>query len=88
MNSRGVPGTFYVHPWELDPAQPRVDVSWLTRVRHYGGLRWTAQRLERLLTEFRFTLVRDTVAALLDARVVDRKRSVGVYSAPAAEAVW
>jgi len=85
---RGVPGTFYVHPWELDPAQPRVDVSWLTRVRHYGGLRWTAQRLERLLTEFRFTLVRDTVAALLDARVVDRKRSVGVYSAPAAEAVW
>jgi polysaccharide deacetylase family protein (PEP-CTERM system associated) len=61
---RGVPGTFYIHPWELDPAQPRLRVSWLTRVRHYGGLRRTAQRLDRLLGDFRFTAVRDTVAAL------------------------
>ena len=61
---RGAPGTFYIHPWEVDPAQPRLAVSWLTRVRHYGGLRRTAQRLGRLLTEFRFTAIRDTVAAL------------------------
>ena len=61
---RGVPGTFYIHPWEIDPGQPRLTVSWLTRVRHYGGLRGTAHRLERLLAEFRFTAVRDTVAAL------------------------
>jgi polysaccharide deacetylase family protein (PEP-CTERM system associated) len=60
--SRGVRGTFYIHPWELDAAQPRLNVSWVTRVRHYGGLRRTAQRLERLLAEFRFTPVRDTVA--------------------------
>jgi len=59
---RGVPGTFYIHPWELDPAQPRVAVSWLTRVRHYGGLRGTARRLEQLLAEFRFVAVRDTLA--------------------------
>jgi polysaccharide deacetylase family protein (PEP-CTERM system associated) len=58
----GVPGTFYIHPWEIDPAQPRLDVSWLTRLRHYGGLGRTAGRLERLLAEFRFTAVRDTVA--------------------------
>ena len=61
---RGAPGTFYIHPWEVDPAQPRLAVSWLTRVRHYGGLRRTAQRLGRLLTEFRFTAIRDTLAAL------------------------
>src|SRR5882672_8239753 len=35
---RGVPGTFYIHPWEIDPAQPRMPVPWLTRLRHYGGL--------------------------------------------------
>src|SRR5258705_6034014 len=58
----GTPGTFYIPPWEIDPAQPRLDVSWLTRVRHYGGLRRTAGRLERLLAEFRFTAARDTVA--------------------------
>jgi polysaccharide deacetylase family protein (PEP-CTERM system associated) len=57
----GVPGTFYIHPWEIDPAQPRLDVSWLTRLRHYGGLWRTAGRLERLLAEFRFTAVRDSV---------------------------
>ena len=51
---RGVPGTFYIHPWELDPGQPRLDVGMLTRVRHYGGLRRTRGRLERLLAEFRF----------------------------------
>jgi polysaccharide deacetylase family protein (PEP-CTERM system associated) len=61
---RRVPGTFYIHPWELDPDQPRLRVSWLTRVRHYGGLRGTAQRLERLLTEFRFSPIRDTVGTL------------------------
>lgn len=54
---RGVPGTFYLHPWEIDPDQPRLAVPWLTRVRHYGGLRRTRSRLERLLGEFRFTAI-------------------------------
>jgi len=66
----GTPGTFYIHPWEIDPAQPRLDVSWLTRVRHYGGLRRTAGRLERLLAEFRFTAVRDTVAGFSERSTV------------------
>ena len=70
---RGVPGTFYIHPWELDPAQPRFHVPWLTRVRHYGGLRRTGQRLERLLAEFRFTAVQETVTTL-SAVTVDNCR--------------
>jgi polysaccharide deacetylase family protein (PEP-CTERM system associated) len=61
---RGVPGTFYIHPWEVDPEQPRIDVPWLTRVRHYGGLERTLPRLERLLGEFRFTAIVDTVTRL------------------------
>jgi polysaccharide deacetylase family protein (PEP-CTERM system associated) len=67
---RGVPGTFYIHPWELDPGQPRVAVPWLTRVRHYGGLRRTAERLGHLLAEFRFGPVRDSLAALSGAVLV------------------
>ena len=54
---RGVPGTFYIHPWEVDPAQPRLDVPLLTRVRHYGNLATVAPRLARLLAEFRFTAI-------------------------------
>jgi polysaccharide deacetylase family protein (PEP-CTERM system associated) len=61
---RGVPGTFYIHPWELDPAQPRLATGWLTRVRHYGGLERTQPRLERFLREFRFTSIARTVEAM------------------------
>jgi polysaccharide deacetylase family protein (PEP-CTERM system associated) len=50
----GIPGVFYIHPWELDPAQPRLAVGPLTRIRHYRGLAGVGQRLERLLEEFRF----------------------------------
>jgi polysaccharide deacetylase family protein (PEP-CTERM system associated) len=54
--------TLYLHPWELDPDQPRVDgTSWLTRLRHYGGLRKTEPRLRRLLSEFRFQTIRQTL---------------------------
>jgi polysaccharide deacetylase family protein (PEP-CTERM system associated) len=57
MGARGVPGMFYIHPWEVDPEQPRLPVGLLTRLRHYGGLERTLPRLERLLGEFRFTSV-------------------------------
>jgi polysaccharide deacetylase family protein (PEP-CTERM system associated) len=61
---RGVPATFYIHPWEIDPDQPRVATSWPTRFRHYGGLARTANRLVRLLQEFRFQPIAKTIAAL------------------------
>jgi polysaccharide deacetylase family protein (PEP-CTERM system associated) len=61
---RGAPGTFYIHPWEIDPNQPHVRVPWLTYVRHYGGLARTEARLERLLLDFRFVPIRETVGAL------------------------
>jgi polysaccharide deacetylase family protein (PEP-CTERM system associated) len=54
---RGVPGTFYIHPWEIDPGQPSFAVPAATRLRHYGGLSRTWSRLERLLAEFRFTAI-------------------------------
>lgn len=55
---RGSPGVFYLHPWELDPEQPRLPVRPITRLRHYGGLSRTAARLRRLLGEFSFESVR------------------------------
>jgi polysaccharide deacetylase family protein (PEP-CTERM system associated) len=61
---RCVPATFYIHPWEIDPEQPRLDVPYLARLRHYSGLQQAAGRLERLLSEFRFKPVIDTVVAL------------------------
>jgi polysaccharide deacetylase family protein (PEP-CTERM system associated) len=73
---RGVPGTFYVHPWEVDPDQPRVTASWSAGMRHYGGLASTLPRLERLLAEFRFNSVRGAgVLTQLLPCVLDEQRS-------------
>jgi len=58
---RGAAGTFYIHPWEIDPEQPRFAVPWSTRVRHYGGLRGTSRQLDRLLAEFRFMTIRSNL---------------------------
>jgi polysaccharide deacetylase family protein (PEP-CTERM system associated) len=53
----GESAVIYVHPWELDPDQPRMPLSGLARLRHYHGLENTLGLLERLLEEFRFTSV-------------------------------
>jgi polysaccharide deacetylase family protein (PEP-CTERM system associated) len=48
------PVVFYLHPWEIDPGQPRLPVGRLGRFRHYRNLSETEARLRRLLSEFRF----------------------------------
>jgi polysaccharide deacetylase family protein (PEP-CTERM system associated) len=65
INRRGrQPFVFYIHPWEIDPDQPRVaGPSRLTRFRHYVSLGQTERKLDRLLARFRFGRVSDVVAA-------------------------
>ncbi|MBF0324559.1 MAG: DUF3473 domain-containing protein [Alphaproteobacteria bacterium] len=47
------PAIFYLHPWEIDPDQPRVKPLGLkSRLRHYLNLGKTASRLDRLLSDF------------------------------------
>ena len=58
---RGAPATFYIHPWELDPGQPRFAVSRATRLRHYGGLARTPSRIRRLLERFSFQPIAETL---------------------------
>jgi hypothetical protein len=41
-----------LHPWELDPEQPRLQGGRLPSFRHYVNLRRTAERLVRLLRDF------------------------------------
>lgn len=55
INRQGRPFVFYLHPWEVDPDQPRLDVKWLSRFRHYNNLDVCEERLAQLLSDFRFT---------------------------------
>jgi polysaccharide deacetylase family protein (PEP-CTERM system associated) len=52
----GCPAVFYLHPWEIDPEQPRHGLpSWKSRFRHYCNLDRTEPRLRRLLRDFAWT---------------------------------
>jgi len=48
------PAVFYIHPWEIDPDQPRLPADPLSRFRHYRHLGRVEGRLQRLLRDFRF----------------------------------
>ncbi len=50
--SQNAPAVLYLHPWEIDDSQPRLAVSWKSRLRQYTGLSGMKQKLERLLKDF------------------------------------
>jgi polysaccharide deacetylase family protein (PEP-CTERM system associated) len=54
INAAGRPFAVYLHPWELDPDQPRLRPGRLRAFRHYVNIARTADRLKRLLREFSF----------------------------------
>ena len=57
---------FYLHPWEIDPDQPRIaGCGWKARLRHYTNLQRTEARLERLLGEFAWGRIDQVFADLL-----------------------
>jgi polysaccharide deacetylase family protein (PEP-CTERM system associated) len=58
------PAIFYLHPWEIDPQQPRLPAGMLSRFRHYRNLDETEARLRQLLQDFRFGPLREIVAGV------------------------
>lgn len=65
---RGAPGTFYIHPWELDDEPPELPPAPLAvRTRLRGGIRRTWPRIERLLSDFDFQRMDETVRSFRDA---------------------
>ena len=61
INRRGRAFPFYLHPWEIDPGQPRIRVGALSRFRHYTNLHRCEARLHRVLTEFPFAPMREVL---------------------------
>lgn len=58
------PFVFYLHPWEIDPHQPRFSANWLSQFRHYTNLDKCEGRLKRLLGEFRFGTMKSSLVAM------------------------
>lgn len=74
------PAIFYLHPWEIDPDQPRLPASWVTRARHYTNLHKTERRLGRLLDEFAFGSVLQVLTSLAGTEVPVSERSLDYLS--------
>lgn len=68
VNALGEPALTYFHPWEVDPAQPRVvNAPLKSKLRHYARLSAMEGKLERLLSDFPWERM-DALAARLAKR--------------------
>jgi polysaccharide deacetylase family protein (PEP-CTERM system associated) len=73
-NQLNQPFMFYIHPWELDPEQPRMRAGTHgARFCHYVNLKTTEAKLERLLSQFSF----DRVDRVLDSYFFAGQRMSG-----------
>ncbi len=61
INRKKKPFIFYLHPWEVDPNQPRISASRLSRFRHYNNLDKCESRLRSLASDFKFTTVENVL---------------------------
>jgi len=64
VNRRKSPFIFYLHPWEVDPDQPKISASWFSRFRHYNNLDKCESRLRSLMTDFQFGTTWDVLSGL------------------------
>jgi len=62
VNRSGEPVTFYLHPWELDPEHPRINVPRRIALTHYFNLGATERRLRKLLRDFKMAPMKEVLA--------------------------
>ncbi len=63
QNEYRQPMIVYLHPWEVDPEQPRIPGKLRSRFRHYTNLERTEGRLDALLRRYRFHRFQDLLSA-------------------------
>lgn len=61
INSEGHPAMVYIHPWEMDPEQPRMKSGAFAAFRHYVNIKDNEEKLRRLLKDFKFTMVKELI---------------------------
>jgi polysaccharide deacetylase family protein (PEP-CTERM system associated) len=64
-NKEAQPAMVYLHPWEIDPEQPRIAAGWRSRFRHYQNLRSTEAKLTQLLDDFSWGPMSETLSRSL-----------------------
>jgi polysaccharide deacetylase family protein (PEP-CTERM system associated) len=58
-NKKGHPAIIYIHPWEIDPKQPRIkELKWY----HYYRLSSTERKFKKLLKDFKFSSIQEWIS--------------------------
>jgi len=71
-NNGTKPQIFYLHPWEIDPDQPRIpDAKWFSRFRHYTNLHRCLPRLERMIEDFPFGTISQSLGSVRLEKTLD-----------------
>ena len=85
LEARGEPIVLYLHPWEVDPEQPRIEAGARVRINHYFNLHRTLPRLRRLLAAHAFAPLGEVLGALGEAgRLPELDLEAARRGAPAA----
>ena len=69
------PAMIYLHPWEIDPYQPHIPLSFQSTVRQTWGTAMMEDKLQRLLSQFYFAPVRDTHKGVLQVKSYSTRQS-------------
>jgi len=64
INKNNKPFIFYLHPWEIDPGQPRISANFISRIRHYTNLDKCEMRLTKLIETFNFTTANNVLTEI------------------------
>lgn len=67
LEARGEHVGLYVHPWEVDPDHPRLNLPFRVSATHYWNLDSTLPKLKRLFQDFSFQPYRDAFSEELEA---------------------
>lgn len=80
INAAAKPVMFYIHPWEVDPQQPKIEgINLATRFRHYVNLSRCEHKLNLLVDDFKFGRVCDLLdqMAITDRLNLTELRQLG-----------
>jgi len=58
-NNLGKPSLLYVHPWEMDVGQPRLNLPARDRFIMYANIKRTEKKLRKVLQDYRFVSIKD-----------------------------
>ena len=64
VKNEGIPVAIYIHPWEIDPEQPRLAGGLASRLRHYTNLSRTFARFKNVLQAGNYTSFKESGLAL------------------------